>query len=214
MQIMLANATGSWREILQPVGAQPMSRMASFALLFLAAGASLLRGAAPPSLPFYDWNACPAEGCVYRQWTARKPVAAYDTYNPSRHQVATLKVGERVTALTGVVITYKPGVIRIDRDFPSHGLKTGDTILTYAYRGEGESAVWLKGEYHSDFDISFVTNPDGSGCQSTSCFGTHLEPGERAWWAKVKLSSGRIAWLAMDSADLDGACALASDSAH
>jgi hypothetical protein len=57
------------------------------------------------------------------------------------------KAGDKALGITGVVITFKPGVIRLDHDLPSKKLNRGDTILTYAYRGEGNSAVWLKGLY-------------------------------------------------------------------
>jgi len=53
--------------------------------------------------------------------------------------------GGKVVAITGVVITFRPGVVRMDRGLPQYGLKGGDTILTYAYRGEGAWAVWFKG---------------------------------------------------------------------
>jgi hypothetical protein len=69
--------------------------------------------------------------------------------------------------------TFRPGIIRMDRDYagaglvgpaPAQDLKRGDILLTYAYRGEGFSAVWFKGTYYSDFDISFTKWPDGQGC--------------------------------------------------
>ena len=45
---------------------------------------------------------------------------------------------------------------------PEQDLRRGDTILTYAYGGEGFSAVWFKGKYHTQFDISFAKLPDGT----------------------------------------------------
>src|SRR5215470_434714 len=108
-----------------------------------------------PELPFFDWNACPFEGCVYREWTAEKPVVVYDTWKQTRKSMAQLSVGTKVMGITGVVITFRPGVIRMDRDVPDAGLKRGDTILTYTYVGEGFSAVWVKDKYDPSFDISF-----------------------------------------------------------
>src|ERR1041384_3885237 len=79
-----------------------------------------------PDLPFFDWNACPFEGCVYRQWTARKPVVVYDTWKRTRQPLTSLAAGDKALAVTGVVITFKPGVIRMDRDhtvtqWPTYG---------------------------------------------------------------------------------------------
>ncbi len=108
-----------------------------------------------PPIPYYDWNACPFEGCAYRQWTALKPLTLYDTWKSPRKAIGKVTQGEKVTAETGLVVTLKPGTIQIDRDIPESGLKKGDTVLTYSYRGEGFSAVWFKGNYYPSFDITF-----------------------------------------------------------
>jgi hypothetical protein len=118
----------------------------------------------PPSLPFVDFEASPCEGCIYQKWIARKPVAVYDTWKEGRRQVAQILTGDRVTGITGVVITYRPGLIRMDRDLPEQGLKQGDTIFEYTYRGEGYSGVWFDGRYRPSYDVSFAKRLDGSGC--------------------------------------------------
>jgi hypothetical protein len=130
----------------------------------LGRSAEASRAMATPEVPYYDWNVCPGEGCSYKEWVATKVVPVFDSYKVGRRGIAQLKAGDKVLGITGVVITFKPGVIHMDRDLPNKGLSRGDTILTYAYRGEGNSAVWLKGRYVSDYDISFATYPDGSGC--------------------------------------------------
>ncbi|HWD97482.1 MAG TPA: hypothetical protein VG345_00530, partial [Bryobacteraceae bacterium] len=66
-----------------------------------------------PPLPFFDWNACPFEGCAYRKWTARKKVPVYDTWKRSHKLVMELAPGAEVVAETGVVITYRPGLIHV-----------------------------------------------------------------------------------------------------
>jgi hypothetical protein len=169
----------------------------------------LLRAASPPALPFYDWKACPFEGCTYGRWTARKPVTVYDTWAAKRRAIIRLAAGDRVDGLTGVVITFKPGVIRMDRDLPTEGLKRGDTILTYANRGEGFVAVWFKGKYNPEFDVSFTKWPDGQGCGGTHCAATYIDLGKKVWWAQVKLKSGQTGWIDMDDSDFDGLDSLA-----
>jgi hypothetical protein len=164
-----------------------------------------------PALPFEDPKACPFEGCAYRQWTAQKEVAVYDTWKPSRREIAKIATGEKVTGVTGVVVTMKPGVIRLDRDLPMQHFRAGDLILTYAYRGEGFSAVWFKGAYYSDFDISFAKRPDGTGCGGDHCAATYLDLGEKEWWAQVKLSSGQTGWVHMDMSNFEGIDMLAGD---
>jgi hypothetical protein len=157
-----------------------------------------------PSLPFYDWKACPFEGCVYRQWIARKSVVSYDTWKKDRRPIAQIAKGDVVTGVTGVVITFVPGLIRVDHDLPDGSLKRGDTILTYTYRGEGYAAVWFKGRYYSEFDISFTKWPDGQGCGGSHCAATYVSLGKKVWWAQVKHKSGRMAWVNMEQADFEG----------
>jgi hypothetical protein len=162
-----------------------------------------------PPLPFVDWKACPFEGCTYRPWTARKSVPVYDTWKAGRMQIQQLSAGEKVTAITGLVATYQPGLIRMDRDLPEQELKRGDTILTYSYRGEGYSGVWFGGKYRPCFDISFAKRPDGSGCGGAHCAATYVSLGIKVWWAQVKLASGRLGWVREPGPDFDGCDLLA-----
>ena len=163
---------------------------------------------AAPSLPYLDWNACPFEGCTYREWTARKPMVVYDTWENKRKPVGRLVSGDKVTGVTGVVITLRPGTIRMDRDLPDEGLRRGDTILTYTYLGEGISSVWFKGRFYPEFDITFART-DGPPCNASSCSGTYVDMGKKSWWAQVKLPSGRMAWVNMNEAEFDGVDQLA-----
>jgi hypothetical protein len=153
---------------------------------------------ATPVLPFYDWGACPYETCAYRVWTAHRSVTVYDTWKPARRPIAQLATGDQVTGLTGVVVTFKPGLIRMDRDLPYQNLKRGDAVLTYADRGEGFAAVWFKGKYHSSFDLTFAKLPDGSGCNGEHCAATYTDLGRKLWRAEIKLISGRTGWVEMD----------------
>ena len=163
-----------------------------------------------PALPVFDWNACPFEGCAYRKWTARKPVVVYDTWKNQRKKIAALSIGDHVVGMTGVVITYRPGRIRMDRDLPESGLKKGDTVLTYAYRGEGFAAAWHNGTYDSEFDISFARWPDGTGCGGDHCAATYVDLGKTVWWAQLRLPSGRVGWVDMSTSEFDGVDLLAN----
>ena len=159
---------------------------------------------AEPTLPYLDRGACPFEGCSYREWTARNSVLVYDTWEEKRQPIARISVGEKVTGITGVVITFQPGSIRVDRDLPDQGLKRGDILLTYTYLGEGFSNVWFKGRFYTEFDISFAKWPDGSGCGNEHCAAIYTDLGNKSWWAQVKLSSGRMGRVEMGSGDFDG----------
>jgi len=157
-----------------------------------------------PTLPFFDWNVCPFEGCTYGKWTAAAAVEVFDTWKPGRKQIATLPAKAVVTGVLGVVITYKPGVIRLNNDLAHDDLRRGDTVLTYTYRGEGFSAVWFKGRFYREYDITFTKWPDGSGCLGTDCAGTYVDLGEKVWWAKVRMRSGVVGWVNMNKAEFGG----------
>lgn len=58
------------------------------------------------------------EGCAYRQWKATKPTLMYDTWRQNRRRIGKISVGDSVQGSTGVVITFRPGIIRRDRDLP------------------------------------------------------------------------------------------------
>ena len=92
----------------------------------------------------------------------------------------------------------------MDRDFPAAHLQRGDILLTCAYRGEGFSAVWFKGKYYRNFDITFTRFSDGFGCGGDHCRGTYLDLGRKEWWAKLKLKSGGTRWVNMRDAYFKG----------
>lgn len=162
----------------------------------------------PPRLPYVDLGACPFEGCQYALWTARKRAVVYDTWKVNRKPIAHLAIGDKVQGLTGVVITYQPGMIRMDRDLPEEHLKRGDKILTYTYGGEGTSVVWTNGVFYKDFDISFAKWPDGTGCAGNGCAATYVTLGKKTWWAQVRLANRRTGWVNMNDNRFDGVDAL------
>jgi hypothetical protein len=162
--------------------------------------AAQVKETAPPALPHLDHGACPGELCRYGRWTMHDAVPLYDKWQRRRRRIGQIRAGETVSGLTGFVITARPGVIRIDRDLPEHSLTRGDIILTYAYRGEGFSAVWFHGRYYSDFDISFTKWPNGMGCGGAHCAATYQDLGEKTWWARVQQQSGRTGWVDMTGA--------------
>jgi hypothetical protein len=85
----------------------------------------------------------------------------------------------------------------MDRDQPQDGLKRGDLIFTYAYRGEGAEAVWFNGMYHDSFDVPYAKRANGKGCLE-DCPATELQDGNKEWWAKIRLKSGKTSWVNMD----------------
>lgn len=86
-----------------------MYALSLIVLLFLQASFS---AQAQPSLPFYDWGACPFEGCTYRRWEAVKSVTVW-TGRDRRHVAFTIKPKEWTSGITGVVITTRPGISKV-----------------------------------------------------------------------------------------------------
>jgi hypothetical protein len=157
-----------------------------------------------PALPFVDRGACPFEGCAYRAWKALTATDVFDNWEKGRKIVAHLAPGDPVTGLTGLVITIRPGVARMDRDLPAHNLKRGDRILAYTYLGEGNSAVWFNDRFYPEFDFASIAAPPGIPCPPPQCAATLLDKGEKVWWAQVKLKSGLTGWVNMETAQFSG----------
>ncbi|HNY40138.1 MAG TPA: hypothetical protein PKJ41_07075 [Bryobacteraceae bacterium] len=179
--------------------------VAWFAICF-AAGSALaqdstrLRGASAPVLPHIELRASLGEGHQYGRWKALRNVAVHDTWKKGRKVVSRIAPGETIVAESSVVVTTKPGVIRMGRDLATHGLKRGDEILTYGFENEGFSKVWFKGRLYADFDISFTKWPDGAGCQGGHCAATYIAQPELIRWVKVRLMSGLNGWVSTDDA--------------
>jgi len=156
-----------------------------------------------PALPFVEKDVCPGEYCVYGRWTAQKTVPVFDTWQPDRHRIAQVAQKQNIVARTGLVVTSKPGTIRMDRDLPEQGLRKGAVLFTYTYRGEGYSAVWFRGMFYPDFDISFTKWPDGAGCGGTHCAATYTDLGEKTWWVEILLPNGKVGWVDATHASFD-----------
>jgi hypothetical protein len=100
-----------------------------------------------------------------------------------------------VIVLSGLSQVNKPDRIAITEPLTTVGLRPGDTLLRYTEYGEGFVDFWAGGRWYRNIDGSFITEPDGSGCQ-THCKALVAEPGEKRWWFRVRLPDGRIGWTA------------------
>src|SRR5215831_17323689 len=97
---------------------------------------------APPS-PYFDWGACPFECCAYREWSAMRQTPVLAQRRRSSETAFVLAAGDKVQALTGVVVTTKPGrivataPIRLGEDENNVTLRAGDTLFLLRPMGEG-----------------------------------------------------------------------------
>jgi hypothetical protein len=148
------------------------------------------------SLPYYDWDACPFEGCTYRAWKAVRPTTAWTDRDYQSPIALSIKAGEWVTGITGVVVTYQPGLSRVLEPMslghdPSVRVVPGDLLLTLHYLGEGYDLFWFKGKLYSDQIASDEPDPDPPPPALTIQV---ISRPVAVWWVKVKAEDGKIGW--------------------
>ena len=152
-----------------------------------------------PPVPFEDVGACPFEGCVYREWVANAPVDIRSGRRPNDPVVFTLRPGDRVQAITGIVVTVKPGRVkfRAPIDLASSAgtvhVQPGETLYLLTYHGEGETTAWFNGRIYDWLDGSEFFN---ALCevQPNSCNGSIVEPPQRVWWVRLRSRGGKTGW--------------------
>lgn len=169
------------------------TRIAIVAVLSVSA---LSQSHSQPPMPFYDWGACPFEGCTYRQWQARESVTAWSSRDHKSSVQFKVRPGEWVQALTGVVITTKPGTSKIlvpmqVGDGPSVNVRPGDILYTLHYMGEGYDLFWFHGKTYSD-EIS-REEPDPDPPPANLSIQVRSRP-QNVWWVKIKNKDGKIGW--------------------
>ena len=144
-----------------------------------------------------DYNACPFEGCTFRKWIVTRNTTISSSWKDGRTPVATLKKGEVVTGLTGVHITYEPDRIQVLKPIPELHLQPGDIILRYMYHGEGFADIWAKGQWKKEYDCTFITEKDDSGCLR-DCSGKVVSEGRKDWWVSLKTAQGSTGWAKVE----------------
>lgn len=170
----------------------------------LAFGSTLtVRSQEPPAqgppVPFEDAGACPFEGCVYREWTAKAAVIVRAERRRDAPVSFNVQAGEKVTALTGVVVTLKPGRVEFRQPKtlnsstkPIH-IEPGQTLYLLTYLGEGFTKAWFNGALYPEVDASEFLN---ALCdfQPDRCAGRVVERSQTEWWVHLRTRSGRLGW--------------------
>lgn len=155
-----------------------------------------------PPLPFRDWGACPFECCTYREWFADAPMPVFRRRDPRGPVAFRLARGERVVAITGVVVTHKAGIAKLP--WPLHiGELTPSVEPTSSVRdavvhvlrpsGEGWDLFWYQGRTYvgqtSDYDGSEET-VSRLGVRSSA----RRDRPVYTWWAHIRDDRGRTGW--------------------
>lgn len=154
---------------------------------------------ARPPVPYEVNGGCPFETCVYEEWTAKAPVDVRSGRQPNESIVFNLRSGDRIQAVTGVLVTIKPGRVLfkapVDLESgtgPVH-VQPGETLYILAYHGEGEATAWFKGRKYDRLDGAEFFD---ARCEkaSSACNGSILEWPQRVWWVQLRNARGVIGW--------------------
>jgi hypothetical protein len=176
-------------------------RSIALALMFCSSLARPCAAQEKPRLPYHDWDACPFECCIYREWVAEEPITVFKERNEKGAIAFHLKKNERVRAITGVVVTHRIGVTEIIKPIeigllPSGGkpmlsLKPGDIVYTLHYAGEGYDLFWYQGKTY--VDQIFVPDSARGDVANSPSVKVHSRP-VYDWWAKLRNRAGQIGW--------------------
>ncbi len=164
--------------------------------VLVMSGFSPARAQEQPPAGFDNWGVCPFECCTYRDWTAEDEVPVHESRSERSPVAFRLKPHERVDALTGVVVTEKAGVIRINRPVqdgylpdsaaPQLSLKAGDVVYMLSPLGEGAYLYWYRGKvYRSGLDLAAMPGVDGKAASMI-------------WWKLVRNHAGKVGWTTSD----------------
>jgi hypothetical protein len=145
-------------------------------LLLLVAVIAVQTETLPPGT-FVSKDTCPFECCGYGAWTANRDVVLLD--RPGGKQVATLRRGEPVTALTGEVHTT-PVPFRIEHADSRSGIAKGTVVYLLHTTGEGGWRVWYQGKV---LDIEEIYHESLAS--------------PAVWWAKIQTRSKKAGWARM-----------------
>jgi len=150
-----------------------------------------------PPANFENWGVCPFECCVYRDWVANADIPVHASRSYKSPVVFHLHKQEKLRAVTGVVVTEKPGVVLIDKsirdgyikgiDKPQLSLNPGDKIYMLSPLGEGAYLFWFKGKvYSSSIDLATMPGVDGKDAKMT-------------WWKQVENQKGKRGWTTSEA---------------
>lgn len=179
-------------------------------------GAVLSQNANPPPMPFEDAGACPFEGCVYREWIAKETIGVKTDRRDSSSVAFRVQPKERVTAVTGIVVTIKPG--RVQFREPTMLATSGgnidvmpsQTLYLLTYQGEGFTKVWFQGKVYTDVDTTAFMD---SRCENdpSRCTGKVIEQSVTHWWVQIRNRRGQVGWT-RETEKFDGKDALSHDA--
>jgi hypothetical protein len=153
-----------------------------------------------PRMPYEDEGACPFEGCAYGEWQANQAVVVRRARSPRGFVAFTVLKNEKVTAVTGIVVTTSPGRVRFRTPAVLRSLsgpvqvEGGETLYLLTYRGEGLTKAWFKGKIYDDLDGSKAFFNGLCETDPTRCPGDILAGARQTWWVLIRNAKGQTGW--------------------
>ena len=129
---------------------------------------------------------------MYREWSVNVETPILKERRDGAPVAFKVRIGENVRGVTGVVVTNKPGVMKVLKainlgDKPSVSLQPGDLIYTLHYQGEGYDLFWFKGRTYSDQIDAREVDPDPPPSDISL---QALDLPDATWWVKVRNRKG------------------------
>lgn len=154
-----------------------------------------------PPRNYEDLGACPFECCTYREWSVEADTVLYRSRSAKSRAAFRVKKGERVTGVTGVVITLEPGRAVATGDVTIRGedgrevrVRRGDVLYLLHPIGEGFFKTWFRGrlyEVQPEFVAEHASRPEAVARLPY----LRLQSRPRTvWWMKVKNKRGQVGW--------------------
>jgi hypothetical protein len=154
-------------------------------------------------MPYVDWGACPFEGCVYREWIAQRAAIVRTARRKDAPVTFRLSPGDKVVALTGVVVISEPGIVEFPREATLTNMvrkgpqrirvKPGDRLYLLTYHGEGDFTAWFKGQLLDHLDASDIIN-EVCNVKPDRCIGRVVKKPVFDWWVQVQRNDGKKGW--------------------
>lgn len=150
---------------------------------------------AQPTLPYYDWGAGPCEYCLYGDWTATKNTPLFRRMSVRSSVAFVVDDKEKVTAVTGVVITTQSGIGKAlettvlrkhnkpTDTYSDVKINRGDMFHVLTYHGEGLYTVWFGGQIlQASMDLRELLT---------------IRKPTFVWWVKIRNKKGQVGWTRM-----------------
>jgi len=181
-----------WCTIVPVLLSPSLGFVLTFVLTSFTAAPTLVPPAPPTGLvfPYEDEGACPSEGCTYGRRFAARPLTVRRSRDAGAAPAFHVGAGETVDAVTGVVVTLRPGRARVVAPIDVDGVRLakGEHLLILRAAGEGGFRLWAHGRPVD------VRRDVAAGSLAV------LSEPRTVWWVQVRNRHGETGW----TSDPDG----------